>query len=63
MVIHRNGSTAPTAARPALAENDRRKGRKRRKLNVAAARGRQCQQSGTVKEAKTGSGNCGKCGN
>src|SRR5260370_21485280 len=34
-----------------------------RNLMLAAVRGRQCQQPCTVKEAKTGSGNCGKCGN
>jgi hypothetical protein len=49
MVIHRGGSTVPTAARPAG--------------GGTIFKCRQCQESGTVKEAKTSAGNTGNTGN
>src|SRR5216684_8604595 len=66
MVIHRDGSPAPAAARPAAAEPAKTtggKGGNAGNLMLAAVRGQAVPAIGTVEEAKTGSGNCGKCGN
>ena len=66
MVIHPrrfHGPSCRSACGGGAGENDRRKGGNAGNLMLAAARGRQFQQSGTVKEAKTVSRNCRKCRN